>query len=428
MSGIHPFRVLRAKPLWIANGVITGVLALLFAVFYVGANIDPADHLTKLPVGLVNADEGAGQVNLGARITASIEKSTESEDKIGWKVMDEKEVKEELGEGKLFGALVVPADFTSSVTALTATTTTGTPARPTLTVLTNQSAGSLGSGLARTATTQAAENASLQVGKELTARIGTAQGKLPAAARVLLADPAAVTVEDGHPLDAHSGLGLTAFYYALALVVVGMLSANVISGQVDHALGYTHNDMGPLRLHRPLIRATRVQTLAVSSTLMVGLSLLMGTLVMVGAVGIMGMDVSHLPLLWLYSVCAVAVSGIGALTLLAVFGTPGMLVVTLVFIGMAVPTAGATTPIQALPGFYRFLAEFEPLRQITGGIRSILYYDAQGDAGLTRGWVMMAAALVAAALFGFGVLGWYDRKGLHRIPVETTPEKTAAPA
>ncbi|WP_405555595.1 SNG1 family protein [Streptomyces canus] len=431
MSGIHPFRVLRAKPLWIANGVITGVLALLFAVFYVGANIDPADHMTKLPVGLVNADKGAvvggKQVDLGARITESIKKSTASGDKIDWKVMDEKEMKDKLGKGKLFGALVVPADFTSATTALTGTTTTGTPARPTLTVLTNQSAGSLGSGLARTATTQAAENASLQVGKELTAQTGARQEQLPAAARVLLADPAAVTVEDGHPLDSHSGLGLTAFYYALTLVVVGMLSANVISGQVDHALGYTHNDMGPLRLHRPLIRATRVQTLAISGTLMVGLSLLMGTLVMAGAVGVMGMDASHLPLLWLYSVCAIAVSGIGALTLLAVFGTPGMLVVTLVFIGMAVPTSGATTPIEALPGFYRFLSEFEPLRQITGGIRSILYYDAQGDAGLTRGWVMMAAGLVAAALFGFGVLGWYDRKGLHRIPAETKPEKTAVP-
>jgi hypothetical protein len=44
-------------------------------------------------------------------------------------------------------------------------------------------------------------------------------------------------------------------------------------------------------------------------------------------------------------VYAIAVSGIGALTLLAVFGTPGMLAVTLVFIGMAVPPAGATTPI-----------------------------------------------------------------------------------
>ncbi|GAA2575723.1 YhgE/Pip domain-containing protein [Streptomyces roseoviolaceus] len=432
MSGIHPFRVLRAKPLWIANGVITGVLALLFAVFYVGANIDPADHLTKLPVGLVNADKGAAaggkQVNLGAQITESIKKSTASGDKIDWKVMDEKEMKDELGKGKLFGALVVPADFTSSTTALTGTAPTGTPARPTLTVLTNQSAGSLGSGLARTATTQAAENASLQVGKELAAQTGTAQAKLPAAARVLLTDPAAVTVEDGHPLDSHSGLGMTAFYYALTLVVVGMLSANVISGQVDHALGYTHNDMGPVRLHRPLIRATRVQTLTIGITLMAGLSLLMGTLVMAGAVGLMDMDASHLPLLWLYSVCAVAVSGIGALTLLAAFGTPGMLVVTLVFIGMAVPTSGATTPIEALPGFYRFLAEFEPLRQITGGIRSILYYDAQGDAGLTRGWVMMAVGLVAAGLFGFGVLGWYDRKGLHRIPAETKPEKTAVPA
>ncbi|MFD5483272.1 hypothetical protein [Streptomyces hawaiiensis] len=199
----------------------------------------------------------------------------------------------------------MPADFTASATA-----PAGTLARPTLTVLTNQSARSVGSGLARTVTPQAAENASLQVGKELTTQMGTAQAKLPAAARVLLADPAAVTVQDGHPLDSHSGLGLTAFY-ALTLVVVGMLSANVMSGRVDHALGF---------------------------------------------------------------------------------------------------------------------AEFEPLRQLTGGVRSILYCDAQGDAGLTRGWAMMAAGLVMAALFGFGVRGWYDREGLHRIPVETTPEKAAVPA
>ncbi|MDQ0757799.1 DUF3533 domain-containing protein [Streptomyces canus] len=160
---------------------------------------------------------------------------------------------------------------------------------------------------------------------------------------------------------------------------------------------------------------------------MAGLSLLTGSLVMPGAAGLMGMDASHLPLLGLYSVCAIAVSGMGALTLLAVFGTPGMLVVTLVCIGMAVPTAGATTPLRALPGFYRFLAEFEPLRPITGGIRSILYYDAQGDAGLAQGWVMMAVGLAAAALFGFGVTGWYDRKGLHRI-AGRKPEKTTAPA
>lgn len=168
-SAARPFRVLRSKPLWISNGVIVGVPAVLFAVFYVGANIDPPGHMHHLPVGLVDADKGATvggeQVDLGARITRSIRRSKASGDKIEWKVMSEKEVKQELGKGELYGALVVPRDFSASVAALTATASHGTPVRPTLTVLTNQSAGSLGSGLARQATTTAAHSASVSVGK-----------------------------------------------------------------------------------------------------------------------------------------------------------------------------------------------------------------------------------------------------------------------
>ncbi|WP_371583114.1 hypothetical protein [Streptomyces sp. NBC_01314] len=44
---------------------------------------------------------------------------------------------------------------------------------------------------------------------------------------------------------------------------------------------------------------------------------------------------------------------------------------------MAIPTSGATVPLQALPGFHRTLGGFQPLRKITGVVRSILYYDAQ---------------------------------------------------
>ena len=50
------------------------------------------------------------------------------------------------------------------------------------------------------------------MGKQLTAQVGTAQAKLPATTRVRLAAPAAVSVEDGHPLDTHSGLGLLTTY------------------------------------------------------------------------------------------------------------------------------------------------------------------------------------------------------------------------
>ncbi|MGW7007359.1 hypothetical protein ACWGCW_32295 [Streptomyces sp. NPDC054933] len=90
----------------------------------------------------------------------------------------------------------------------------------------------------------------------------------------------------------------TAFYYALVLVVCGMLGANIINGQVDNAVGYAPSDVGPWRRQHSLLRATRVHTLAVSSTPVIGLSLLMATLVMVGAVGVLGTDASHLPLLW----------------------------------------------------------------------------------------------------------------------------------
>jgi hypothetical protein len=86
---------------------------------------------------------------------------------------------------------------------------------------------------------------------------------------------------------------------------------------------------------------------------------------------------------------------------------------------MAVPTSGAAVPLQALPGFHRTLGEFQPLRQTTGVVRSILYYDyydAQGDAGLPRGWVILGSGLAVACLFGFGVTRFYDRKGPHRPP------------
>lgn len=57
----------------------------------------------------------------------------------------------------------------------------------------------------------------------------------------------------------------------------------------------------------------------------------------------------------------------------------------------------------------------------TGAVRL-----STGPAAL--GVLALAAAFVTAGLFGFGVTNWYDRKGLHRVPAESEPEKTSAPA
>ncbi|MGW7101690.1 YhgE/Pip family protein [Streptomyces sp. NPDC054838] len=436
-----PPSVLRRPQLWIGTGLIAAVVSMLFALLYVGGNVNPRGNLRDLPVALVNTDSGADaggrRINLGEQVVAGIQQAAKGEKSIDWQVVSRAEADKRLGRGKVFGALVIPKDFSATVTALTAPQPApqGRPAPPTLTVLTNQSAGSIGSSMSSQAAQKAAHAASAQLGQELLKQAAAQKAPLPTAAQLKLADPVTVNVADGHPLGSRSAMGLSAFYYALVLVVCGMLGANVVNSQVDTALGYLHTDFGPIRKREPVQHTSRVRTLAIGMALMLGLSVVMGTLVEVATVGILDMDASHLGLLWLYSVATIGVVGIGSLALFAAFGTPGMLLATIVFVAMAVPSSGATVPVQALPGFFRALSEFEPLRQITEGLRSLLYYGAQADAGLSRAWAAMGVALVAALVFGFAVTRLYDRRGLHRVPLPgtgtpepTEPAEAAAPA
>ncbi|MDK9499455.1 YhgE/Pip family protein [Streptomyces katrae] len=427
--------MLRRPQLWIGTGLIAAVVSMLFALLYVGGNVNPRGNLRDLPVALVNADAGADaggrRVNLGEQVVSGVEKAAEGDRSIDWQLVSREEADKRLGSGKVFGALVIPREFSATVTALAAPQppAQGKPAPPVITVLTNQSSGSIGSSMSSQAAQKAAHAASAQIGQELLKQAAAQKTPLPTAAQLKLADPVTVTVADGHPVGSRSAMGLSAFYYALVLVVCGMLGANLVNSQIDTALGYLHTDYGPVRKREPVQHTSRVRTLAVGIALMLGMSVIMGTLVEVATVAILDMDASHLGLLWLYSVATIAVVGIGGLALFAAFGTPGMLLATIVFIAMAVPSSGATVPLQALPGFFRGLAEFEPLRQITEGLRSILFYGAQADAGLTRAWTAMGIALAAALLFGFAVTRLYDRRGLHRIPrpdADETPEPPAA--
>ena len=426
-TGVRAWQVLRNPKVWAVPTVIVGLLALLLSLLYLGGILNPRTDLHRLPIGLVNSDEGAQlggrTANLGAQITAGIAAAPDPQGQISWRVLDRAGAADQLASGKLTGALEVPAGFTAAVAELGASAQQA-PARPTITVLTNPGVGSLASSLASSISQQAAHQASLKLGETLTAQ-ARAQGQLQAggasnAAQLLLADPVTVDVQVGHPIGPHSGLGLTAFYYTLLLVLCGFLGANIISNGVDVALGYAASELGPLRTQRPLVRISRTQTLAVTSVMSVVLAFLTSSLVMLATVVILGMDASHLPLLWVFSVCASAAVGLGVQALVAAFGGIGQLISMFIFIALALPSSGATIPLQALPPFYRVLAVFEPMRQLSDGVRSILYFGAQADAGLTRAWIMIAIGVAAALLFGFGMTTYYDRRGLHRFHPEVS--------
>lgn len=160
--------LLRRPRLWLLPTVLSGLLALLLALLYMGGIVDPDGALRDLPIGIVDTDQGGplpGQTtNLGAQLTRAVAADTSG--KADWQRLTRAQLQDRLTSGKIFGALVVPADFTASVSALT---TSNATARPTLTVLTNPGLGSLGSSLVSRIAQQTARQASLTIGKQLTA-------------------------------------------------------------------------------------------------------------------------------------------------------------------------------------------------------------------------------------------------------------------
>ncbi|GAB7188214.1 DUF3533 domain-containing protein [Kitasatospora sp. Ki12] len=413
----------RHPKLWLFPSILCGLLALVLSLLYMGGIVNPTGHLHRLPIALVNADQGApppGQpANLGTQLTKAIVAGT-PDSTVDWKQVDEAGVRDQLSSGKVYGALVVPRGFTATVTALV---TGGATERPTVTVLTNPGLGSLGSSMAAQIAQNAVHQASQAAGRELLATVPatpTPGPDLGATARLLLTDPIAVATQVGHPIGSHSGLGLSAFYFTLLAVLTGFIGGNIIHNGVDGALGYSDSEIGPWHTRRPTVPINRTQTLLLKMIMTAGIMLLTTALVMLGTVGVLGMDAPHQAMLWLFAYCASLAVGLGVQAINAAFGGIGQLVSMFVFIALALPSSGATVPLQAVPDFYRFLGSFEPMRQLSDGIRAILFFDARGDAGLTRGWIMIAVGTVLAVAFGFAMTRYYDRKGLHRW----TPQPT----
>jgi len=81
-------------------------------------------------------------------------------------------------------------------------------------------------------------------------------------------------------------------------------------------------------------------------------------------------------------------------------------------------SAGGTVPVQALPGPLRVISPVDPLREILNGVRSIMYFNAQADAGLTSGVLAAGLGLLFWLVLGAGVVRWYDRRGYERLSPE----------
>jgi hypothetical protein len=399
--------------------IAVALLIFVMTLVYLGFTINPAGHLHGLPVAIVNEDAGASagprHINLGQEVASGLSDSRAVAGRLSLRAGTLPASERRMDVGKEFATIVIPAGFTASLLAIAdGPLRAGEAAtRPTIELLTNPRAGLTGVSLATAVLDPALAQASRVIGQRLPP---PGPREANAATSILLADPVTVETVAYHPLPSHTALGLSAFYVALLITFCGFLGGIVVNVSVDAVLGYAVTEIGPRWAQRQPVPISRWQTLLAKWVMAVPLTLLLTGLMLLAAVGVLAMNTPHFWELWLLAWFAAAVIAIGTLVLLAAVGTLGQLIAMLVFVYLSLASSGGTVPFQAQSGFFRFLAEFEPLRQILGGTRAILYFNAGGEAGLTRAFVLTAIGLVFWVGLGTLVTTWYDRRGLYRMP------------
>lgn len=411
--------MLRQPRVWLSPVVVGAVLFGLISLVYLGVIVNPTSHLRGLPVLIVNEDNAvrtqAGTVDLGREITGQLMRTPAVSDRLALSVTTLSGAEERMDSDGAYATLIIPPHFSADVTALAGGVYPGgqAPALPALTLLTNVRAGSLGVSLATGVLQPAVAALSHQVGTRLVAASPAATAYAPA--RALLANPVGLVSAPYRQLPDSAGLGQTAFFIALFAVLCGFMGAIVVNSAFDAVAGYAITEVLWMWRLRPPEQITRFHTLIAKWAIAAVATPAMVAVVLAIAAGPLGMDAPHLLDLWLFCSYAAATIAIGTLALTAALGTLGQLVALLVFIYVALATSGGTIPLQAIPGVYQWFANFEPLRQILGGTRAILYFNAIGDAGLNRGLIVVSIGLAVGLVIGAGAALWYDHTGRTRI-------------
>ncbi|HTR75298.1 MAG TPA: ABC transporter permease [Solirubrobacterales bacterium] len=410
--------LLHRKAVWLPPLIIGVVLIGLMTALYIGSAVDPIDHMSGLPVSLVQQDAGGEvegkEVDLGVELERALLGSPEVTDKLAIHVESMAAAEDRMDRGASYATLVIPPGFTGAALRLVGVPGThpARPGLPTARLLTNQRAGTEGTSLASGVLDPALAAISQGFGRKLLVVGGARAGP---AARAALADPIKVEAAQYRPLPPKAALGISAFYVSLLVMMCGFIGATIVNAGLDGVLGFAPTEIGSRwTLARPAL-ISRWQTLLAKWAIAAVLTAVLVAIVLLVAIGIFGMDAPQPLLLWLYGWFCAATVAVGTLALFAVLGTPGQLVGLLVFVYVGLASAGGTVPIQALPSFFAAISHIDPLRQILGGVRSILYLEARADAGLAEGAIATAVGLLFWLGFGAFFVRRYDRAGRDRL-------------
>lgn len=405
-------KAVRTVRFWALPVVVTLALMSALCALYLGGILNPMTNLRHFPIAVVNEDAGPVGAQITDGLVAGLDKN-----KFDIRVVSHDEAQRLLDTAHVYAELVIPPTFSSNLHEFGAgAVAPGRVTRPSVTISTNPRAGTLGASIAGQTLTQAMAVANGKVGQRLTADVAAETGGAPltGASALGLASPIDVKAGVYNALPNGTGNGLSAFYFALLLLLAGFTGSVVVSTLVDALLGYVPAEWGPVYRFAEQVKISRFQTLQLKWAIMTLLALLTSGAYLAIAHGL-GMPIPLGWQLWAYGVFAIVAVGITSSSILSVLGSMGLLVSMLIFVILGLPSAGATVPLEATPPFFRWLAEFEPMHQVFLGVRSLVYLNGRADAGLSQALWLTGIGLIIGLLLGGIVTHLYDRKGFHRI-------------
>jgi YhgE/Pip-like protein len=405
-----PLATLRTPRFWLSPIVVALVVFSALAALYLAGILNPTTNLRHFPVAVVNSDTGA----TGKQIVDGLVKGLNAE-QFEVRVVSAEEAERQMGTARIYGAVQIPQDFSAKLDQLGADTLRpGSPTRPIVTIEVNPRASELGASIAGMALGKAVREINAKIGEQLSAQVARAAGApLPGGVSLALSSPINIEVNDADPLPNGTGNGLSAFYYALLLLLAGFTGSIIVSSLVDSMLGFVPAEMGPVYRFAEQVKISRFRTLLVKWLFMVILAVLTSAIyIAIGSA--LGMPVPNVWTLWLYGAFTIGAVGITATSLIAALGSMGLLVNLFIFVMLGLPSNGATIPLEAAPSIFGFLAKFEPMHQVFLGTRALLYFDGRADAGLTHALVMTTIGLAVGLVIGALATRYYDRRGLHR--------------
>jgi putative membrane protein len=111
-------KAIAAKPLLLISFIAVAFIPILYSGILLSASWDPYGHLDKLPVAVVNLDQGAQYEGKALKVGSDFVGELKKNDDFDWHFVDKDEAESGMQHKKYYMTLTIPADFSDKATTL----------------------------------------------------------------------------------------------------------------------------------------------------------------------------------------------------------------------------------------------------------------------------------------------------------------------